>query len=182
MDWPDSSNCADCVGCATSKDRTPREDWDMRRRSGCKSHKHRLARCQESEEQRLPVTSKYSTVCRLYIHPRSNDDCVLHRINTTESAEPNSHVLLAVHYSTYTLVNRKNIDSQTIYCQIPVTIPQWTLKWPEIAWIGSLDRETQKFNKMYLFFTQVYRFFSSCVFQSLLQYCLLIMLHELRTS
>jgi len=147
MDQPDSGSCADGINCATSTKPywgTPRKNWDTRRRQ-----RHRQARIHESQERCFNKAYQWLQNILTYMHARPNDDCVLHRINTTETAEPNSHVLLAVlNYSTCTHVNRNYYRTKCYTlihkkCQTPVPIPQWTLNWLDMAWIYFLDRETQ---------------------------------------
>jgi len=124
------------------QNRTPRKDWDTRRRQ-----RHRQARIHESQERCFNKAYQWLQNILTYMHARPNDNCVLHRINTTEKAEPNSHVLLAVlNYSTCTFVNRKQCYTliHKKSCQTPVPIPQWTLDWLEMAWLYFLNRETQQ--------------------------------------
>jgi hypothetical protein len=80
MDWPDSGSCADCANCATSKNRTPRKDWDTRRRQ-----RHRQARIHESQEKCFNKAYRWLQKRLTYIRARSNDVCALHKINSKRS-------------------------------------------------------------------------------------------------
>jgi len=107
------------------------EKSDTRRRQ-----RHRQARIHESQERCFNKAYQWLQNILTYMHARPNDDCVLHRINTTEKAEPNSHALLAVlNYSTSTFVNRKQCYTliHKKYCQTPVPIPQMNLR---LTWNG----------------------------------------------